>query len=259
LGLIYLFKELMAFIRFRIVAGIALLAAYGSLLNGGGKLLEVTLTAFLIFATIYSANNLTDVDEDKINRKRLNYFSTRTAGRAVVIMTALLGLASALTLPMVSLAAYVLIAVASVAYSFLRVKKVLLVKNVYTAFFITLAFAAGSLSTGLLGKVLVDSAVMFFYVLMGTVIADIRDVEGDSNAGIRTVPVTFGKRTTGAMMAVVSAGIVASVVSLHLVYFYPIVPFLLVMLALLAADRIELAHVSGTAALLALIAFALLY
>jgi len=250
--------ELLSFMRLRIAVGVALLSLFGCLLYGlplDPTLIAVAAT-FFTFASIYSLNNITDVEEDRVNRKRINHFSARRSGLVITAMLAALGLSAASLLHPYSFLAYLALAAASVVYSVLRVKKILIVKNVYTSLFIALAFVAGSLPL-FDGRMLLDVVFIFVYTAIGTVLADTRDIEGDKANGVLTVPVVFGY---DAAVSLIYAGTLAQMGFLflfNLSHFFITIPFSLLMMYLLSKRNFERAHVTGTIALILMIAYAI--
>ncbi|MCU4926743.1 UbiA family prenyltransferase [Halobacteria archaeon AArc-dxtr1] len=158
---------------------------------------------FVVFAVtlfVYSVNRLTDVEEDERNVPGRAAF-TRRYGRfwfALGILGYLLavGVAAVAARPWTPFLALPLLV--AVAYSWLRLKRAFLVKNLTVG----IAWGAIPLGVGAYYGVLTDPELLFFasYVtVMLTVAAaifDIKDMVGDLARGIETVPNRYGPAAT---------------------------------------------------------------
>lgn len=158
---------------------------------------------FIVFAAtlfVYSFNRITDIAEDEENVPSRARF-TRRYGRAlfalgVVLYVVAVGVAFVYSLPGAPFVA--LPVVVGVVYSVGRAKRFLLVKNLIVGF----AWGAIPLGVGVYYGVLFDPVVAFlafFFTVTLTVAAalfDIKDIEGDREEGIRTVPNVYGPRAT---------------------------------------------------------------
>jgi 4-hydroxybenzoate polyprenyltransferase len=158
---------------------------------------------FIVFAAtlfVYSFNRITDIAEDEENVPSRARF-TRRYGRAlfalgVVLYVVAVGVAFVYSLPGAPFVA--LPVVVGVVYSVGRAKRFLLVKNLIVGF----AWGAIPLGVGVYYGVLFDPVVVFlafFFTVTLTVAAalfDIKDIEGDREEGIRTVPNVYGPRAT---------------------------------------------------------------
>ncbi len=182
------------------------------------------LALFIVFAAtlfVYSLNRLTDIDEDRENVPGRADFTDRY-GRAlfavgVGLYLVAVGGAVALGLPGSPLLA--LPAVVAALYSLFRVKQLLFVKNLIVG----LSWGIIPLGVGVYYGTGPIAGIVFlsaFFTVMLTVAAavfDIKDIEGDSEEGIRTAPIVFGVRETRmgavAVTAAVSLGVVAAVAS----------------------------------------------
>jgi 4-hydroxybenzoate polyprenyltransferase len=158
---------------------------------------------FIVFAAtlfVYSFNRITDIAEDEENVPSRARF-TRRYGRAlfalgVFLYVVAVGVAFVYSLPGAPFVA--LPVVVGVVYSVGRAKRFLLVKNLIVGF----AWGAIPLGVGVYYGVLFDPVVVFlafFFTVTLTVAAalfDIKDIEGDREEGIRTVPNVYGPRAT---------------------------------------------------------------
>lgn len=211
--------------------------------------LTATLAAIVmlfIYAIVYLYNYFTDVEEDKLNdsynpvmddtyRRVIIAYIVFALAATVVICLEYLG-----TLPLAVAGFFLLIGFLYSTPPF-RFKKRFILKNV------AIGLLWGPLllvmTTSLTGTIaLVDLVMVTFFgiiSLMASIISDFRDLEGDREAGVRTVPVVLGIRGTAhyfLMWTIIQ--ILVVVVPVALGYVSPI--YLLVFLAL--PSRIRLVH-----------------
>ncbi|MCX2819550.1 UbiA family prenyltransferase [Haladaptatus sp. F3-133] len=175
---------------------------------------------FIVFAAtlfVYSFNRITDISEDEENVPRRANF-TRRYGRAlfavgVVLYLTALVLAFVFDLPGATFVA--LPVVVGIVYSVGRAKRVLLVKNLIVGF----AWGAIPLGVGVYYGVLFDAEVLFLSVFFGVTLTvaaalfDIKDIEGDRQEGIRTVPNVYGSHATRIGSAIVYIALVPVVLA----------------------------------------------
>lgn len=178
---------------------------------------------FIVFAAtlfVYSLNRITDIEEDETNVPSRAAFTERYGGL-------LFGVGIVLYLAVISGAVWfgirgapflVLPAVVAALYSLLRVKRLLLVKNLIVG----VSWGIIPLGVGVYYGIGLTTGVVVlsgFFTTMLTVAAavfDIKDIEGDREEGIRTVPIVYSVSATqrGAagvtlFVAVAVAGVVA--------------------------------------------------
>lgn len=176
---------------------------------------------FIVFAAtlfVYNLNRITDMSEDATNVPGRVEF-VRTYGRfwlAVGVLLYLLatGLAVARDLPRAEFTAVPLLV--ALLYS-LKAKRILLLKN----FLVGASWGLIPLGVGTYFGRLWTIDVLFLAVhvcviiTLAAIVFDIKDIEGDRAAGIRTVPVLFGPRATRVLTqtgnALAGAGVVALV------------------------------------------------
>jgi 4-hydroxybenzoate polyprenyltransferase len=186
-----------------------------------GYPLEPVPVAIVFAATmfVYSLNRITDLDEDEQNVPGRAAF-TRRYGRPVLALSVCaylgaVGLALAWELPRVEFMA--LPPLVGGLYSLGRLKRLFLVKN------LLVGAAWGVIPLGVPvyfgADPTVEAAVFAGYVTVmltvAAVVFDIKDIEGDRQRGIRTVPVRFGPRVTRVVAGaatVTAAGVVAGLV-----------------------------------------------
>ncbi len=173
---------------------------------------------FLVFAAtmfVYSLNRFTDLEEDERNVPDRAAFTKRhgrlllTLGVGLYVLA--IGVAVVLDLPG---AGYMVIPLlVAIAYSYLRLKKLFLVKN------LTVGFAWGliPLGVGVYYDILETPGILFLagyitaMLTVAAIVFDIKDIEGDRAEGIRTVPVVFNPRGTRILSQALNVAIASSV------------------------------------------------
>jgi 4-hydroxybenzoate polyprenyltransferase len=246
--------DIAGFIRLRVCLSITLMTVAGYLLMNppGMGLLFVTLSSFLSFSGAYAHNNMTDVEEDAANKRKVSRFAASRKGYAIVAACFLAGLFFSFFLPPHSMFFVGAIAGLNIFYSKFRIKKYFAVKNVYTAFDIGLGFLYGAAAAPVFG---VESVAYYIIIslsiLAGSIISDMRDHEGDRKAGFRTMPVVLGPGSTGKIIYLLIAMLSASVMFFQ--SFIILLPFLAVTAALVKMGKFSDAHSFGGASVLFLV------
>jgi 4-hydroxybenzoate polyprenyltransferase len=179
---------------------------------------------FIVFAAAlfgYSFNRLTDREEDERNLPARAAFVDRYGkplfAVGAVAYVAAIGLAAVWSLrgwPLLGLPA-----AAAALYSLGRAKRVLLVKNLIVGITwggIPLGIGV-YYGTGITPERLCLIGLVVVTLTVAAAIFDIKDIDGDRAAGIRTLPVVFGPRTTrwaaaGVTLALVPATVLAGIV-----------------------------------------------
>ncbi|WP_394328098.1 UbiA family prenyltransferase [Halostagnicola kamekurae] len=174
---------------------------------------------FIVFAAtmfVYSINRVTDLEEDARNVPGRAAF-TREYGRLLLALgvglyVLAIGVAVVLELPG---ARYTVIPLlVTIAYSFFRLKRVFLVKNLTVG----VAWGLIPLGVGYYYGVLEAPGIVFLAAYVTTmltvaaIVFDIKDIDGDRAAGIRTVPVVFDTRRTRILAQFSNVAVAASVV-----------------------------------------------
>jgi len=189
------------------------------------------LIVSLSITLIYQLNRLSDVHEDSINspvEHEINVQNQDVIIGASRIMTVLI-LTLALFSPVFIKFLIPLIAM-GLAYNFrligkYRLKNVLIIKNIVSAFgwsFSTMLLPELANNYIISPKMLYLFAYMFLGVMSSEVIWDLRDMEGDRSANIRTMPITFGRRRTYMFItllnltgiAIISYGILSGILNI---------------------------------------------
>lgn len=238
-------KELMSFIRLKVVVVLTLIATAGFLMFNSRDFNLLLLAAVSPgVAAVYGYNNLTDAKEDWINRKKLNKFvSMRRLGTLIVlILTAVSIVFSAFLNPLAFLSVLGFIVI-GLAYSKFRLKRFSLIKNLTTALIISLLFLAGALvGSSLTNSILLASFLVFVYIKVGSIVSDLRDYEGDKAVGLKTTPVVFGKRVAKYLSNFLLFIYCWIILYYGLVSFYIVLPFALLMVFHITQDRYVKAH-----------------
>ncbi|MDH5020181.1 UbiA family prenyltransferase [Halobacterium rubrum] len=176
------------------------------------------LALFVVFAAtlfVYGADRVTDADADAANLPARASFARRHGRRllaaGVVLYAAAVALAATRDVPHVEFVALPVVAVA--VYSGLRAKRVFLVKNLLVG----AAWAAVPLGVGAYAHQLGDPHVWLLagwtgaVITVAAVVFDVKDVDGDAAAGIRTVPVVYDPATARRAAAAANVVLAAAV------------------------------------------------
>ena len=179
------------------------------------------LPLFIVFAAtlfVYTVNRFTDLEEDEKNVPRRASF-TKRYGRVLLatgvgLYVAAIAAAVALGLPG---ALYLLLPLVVVAlYSVGGIKQVFLVKNLFVGFAwgvipLGVGYYYGRLWTL---EILVLAGYVTAMITVAAVIFDVKDIEGDRQEGIATVPNRLGTVATRRYSQAANAAIAATVVGL---------------------------------------------
>jgi len=212
------FKEIFTFLAVSsiFVGGTGFFQTYaGYILLGLSPNFGICLSVFLMTFSVYSLNKLSDSDEDAINTpERARFLFGRK--RAVFIIalaaygfSALIALLSEpLTLPVVFIPL-----VANAVYSsrlipgLPRLKDIPVMKNVVVA----VSWASVCTLMPFLESSSLEAIVplviyfMVVRVFINTIIFDIRDIDGDRENGIMTIPVLLGNSRTAALLLIANS------------------------------------------------------
>ena len=178
------------------------------------------LPIFIVFAAtmfVYTVNRFTDLEEDERNVPQRAAFIKRYGWLWLVLGVGLylaaIGVAIALGLPG---AGYMLLPlVVAVLYSLAGIKRVFLVKNLFVGF----AWSVIPLGVGFYYDRLLTLEILFLagyigaMITIAAVIFDVKDIEGDLEEGIATVPNTFGPRWTRRLSQAANVVVAAAVVA----------------------------------------------
>ncbi len=230
---------------FKIFAPIALLAfaaglqMFGALLYFDSKPDAILIFSYVIISfSIYLLNRYTD-DEDSINcPEQRMYFQRKKSLSAIPIAMIFISFVLLVSFSLLTIWHIVLI-VCGVVYSvamvpwlknnklvFLRLKDVVILKNISVSLLwgITPFAIAASTETTIHPSTLDLVVVIFAFCLttfINTTSCDVRDIEGDQIAGVRTIAAILGRNMTGLILigisvaASVFVGIVSYLGYLH--------------------------------------------
>lgn len=179
----------------------------GHLLLGLKPNLQICSAAFLLCFSVYSLNKLTDVDEDAINMPERGGF---LAGKRRLVLYTSLG-AHILSILLIFLVKPLAVPILFVPHAVNAIYGTKLIpgvprlKDIPVVKSMSVALSWGLLTTFLsaIDMVVISwklIALVFYFVMVkmfiNTVLYDIRDVGGDRETGIRTMPVILGTRNT---------------------------------------------------------------
>lgn len=197
-----------------------------------------TVVMFFVYGIIYLYNYFTDVEEDKLNDK-YNPVMNDTYRRIIIayIVFALMGtivisLEYLGTIPLAVALFYVFIGVVYSTRPF-RIKERFLLKNIFIGLMWgpLLFVMTSSLVNAITPIDLVMAAFYGIISLLASIIGDFRDIDGDREAGFRTIPVVLDIRGAAHYFFILTTlQVLVIVVPVALGYIEPI--YLLVLLAM---------------------------
>jgi 4-hydroxybenzoate polyprenyltransferase len=185
---------------------------------------------FFLGISVYSLNRVTDLEEDAVNlpdrgrffkknRDYLLFASLESINIAVVL--AFLSNPSAI---IVILFAFYIASFYGTGARRLRLKNILFLKNITIAVTMTMAAVLLPLvvQSNIAFIVLMVAYFIFLNILIESVLHDVRDMEGDRKAGVRTIPVSLGRNKTRNLLLLLNSTLVVWVAfSLFQAIFYP--------------------------------------
>jgi 4-hydroxybenzoate polyprenyltransferase len=179
--------------------------------------LLVCSALFLVSFSVYSLNKLSDIKEDAVNMpERLKFLEGRTglvlfyslAAYVLSVVFILLDRPSALHILSIPF-------IANVAYSCRLLPRIPRLKDIPVMKNLMVAATWASVTTLLVGIQNVPKldAVFVFYFLfvksfINTILYDIRDVKGDRDNGVRTIPVVLGHQLTTVTLLAVNSTLI---------------------------------------------------
>ncbi len=218
---------------------------------------------FLVCFSVYNLNRKTDEAEDAINREDRYSFTKKY--EKPLYLSAVVGSGLALLLALLyGLSTFLLILtpfIAGILYSipflppntgYRRLKEIPLVKNVVVTIawavpltFLPLAVAHAPVtpSTGI--------TLVFFvsWAFIASTLPDIRDKEGDEQAGIRTIPVVIGIERTLNLLTRINVFLGICAVIMSVIYLSPVITLLIIVSCIytqLVIDSFSRTHRKGT-------------
>ncbi len=239
--------------------GTASMAAASALALGVPTAPLLLVMAYLFSYGAYMMNRSTDIDADSVSHpERTAHLGSRRRYLPVISGGCfVLGYALALTVNFVFFLALLAPLAFALAYSVgskrlvgvigvSKLKDKLLVKNL----FVSLGW---SLVPVLVGFYYLRFALVLFWLgvfiflrlMVNTLIFDVRDVEGDRRAGIKTVPVVYGARRTFLVMGAIDVAALAFLVGAVALGQLPYVSLMLAILPIYSLGYAALARRPG--------------
>ena len=188
----------------------------GYLLIGLFPNLKVCFAVFLMTFSVYSLDKLTDSEEDLINMpERVNFISGHRnlilycSITAYVLAAVITFLDKPLALPIILVPLMANAVYGSKLIPGLpRLKDIPVMKNVVVALswsLVTTLLPAGDSRNAQLISIIMVLYFMTTKMFVNTVLFDIRDVRGDRDNGVRTIPVILGEKKTVSVLLVINS------------------------------------------------------
>jgi 4-hydroxybenzoate polyprenyltransferase len=188
------------------------------------------IATFFLALSVYSLNKVTDLEEDSVNLPDRARFVKKYRDYILFVTVESINIAVILAFFTNPSALIVILFVfcVSVFYSVeagkLRLKNMLLFKSITIAGTITLGAVLLPLvvHANVALIVLLVAYFIFLTAFIDTVLTDVRDIEGDRKAGVRTIPVALGRNKTRNLLLLLNSTLVVWLVfSLFQAVFYP--------------------------------------
>jgi 4-hydroxybenzoate polyprenyltransferase len=243
----FFLDELRRFLRVDTSLLVSCIAMSGYLIfnEPSGEWIFLFTAIFFGTSAQYSYNFCTDKEEDAVNYERLNIFVIKNRGYPVILACALISIASALQLPYLTLAIYAISMVAGFIYSGFRIKRFFLVKNLYTGLFMSTTFFMGAtIGNQNLGEIAPYLPLLFLFCMSGNLFGDVRGYEGDRLAGLKTIPIRFGRRAAKYIIYLNFSVISASSILLGYFFLLPMMPSMFATSFFLNRDKYKMARSS---------------
>lgn len=219
-------REFINFMRPETSIFIGGIAATGFLLFNpiGLGLFYVFFTVFFLSAFGYSLNYLEDKNEDLLNNKRLNVFVTN--GMGPFVATSFLAVSFIFSFQLSGIAFWIFLFSVpfTFAYSKFRIKRIFLIKNIYTGAMMALMFLIGAANGALVNATFFYMPFVFIYGFVINLLGDIRGYNGDRAAGIKTVAVLLGLDATRKLIHISMWTFICATVLFNKAL-YPLLPF----------------------------------
>ncbi len=194
----------------------ALLAYFSFLLYDVKVNLNLLIASFLLTFAVYNLNKLTDIKEDSVNVPERAGFIEKNKNCIIFAVAASYVAAFTLSFLQNPLAIFIILfpfcigIVYSIKISNFRLKDITGIKN----FIIALSWAViGTflpLTIPFRNFILIPVIFYFFFikVFSGSIIFDVRDIEGDKISGVRTIPVVFGMQNTKNLLLILNSTLI---------------------------------------------------
>uniref|UniRef100_A0A7C1NY74 Prenyltransferase n=1 Tax=Thermofilum pendens TaxID=2269 RepID=A0A7C1NY74_THEPE len=176
------------------------------------KVFLACLAAFLLEAALFASNDIMNIEEDRLNRPDRPLIKGDLSLGQAWLLVALCGLGG-LALSAFLGVAPIILAIIALVLGFLYnayVKRLAFFGNLVVSLLTASAFLYGSLSMSVLtDKAIVFSAIALTANIGREIIKGIRDLPGDTRAGICTLPCEIGERGSAAVSAIFIAVAIA--------------------------------------------------
>ncbi len=167
-------------------------------------------------------NDYFDVEIDRINRPDRpipRKAVSREEARFLWLVLSFVGLGLNIVLNQRALA-IALVAVISLYFYSMVLKRTVLMGNIVVAVMTALAFAYGAVVVGKIERALMPALFAFLINFAREVVKDIEDVEGDAKKGAKTLAVRYGPKSgiaaaSAALVALIGATIAAYVLGIY--------------------------------------------
>ncbi|MBI4020409.1 MAG: UbiA family prenyltransferase [Candidatus Aenigmarchaeota archaeon] len=246
--------DFLHFIRIKvsIILSLVTIAGYFMFHPPGIAMAYAVLASFFIYTGCYAYNNMTDLKEDKVNRRKISPLASGKMGYLIVLASNLAGLSFSFLLSAHIVLLSLITMLLGILYSSLRIKKYLMLKNVVTAIIAAASFLFGALAAPPATPVAPFYLLLFAFFLIGSIVSDMRDYRGDKAAGFKTLPVRIGYQKTKAVLLIM---LFAYSLAAFFAGFLVLLPFIAFILLSLHKDKPAKAHTLGGAAFIFLAAW----
>ncbi|MCD6513164.1 MAG: UbiA family prenyltransferase [Thermoplasmata archaeon] len=178
--------------------------------------IELMLASFFVTLSIYTLNKVTDKEEDKINAPE----RSKIANSPLTLPVAIIAYIAALIMGGIDKIIFVIILMIpllsgifySIKIASVRLKDIFLMKNMIIAFSCTSVAVAPFFYSNDINALILVAYFFFIKIFINTIIFDLRDVEGDRKANVRTVPVVIGVKKTEKILLLLNSTLLIWVV-----------------------------------------------
>jgi len=169
---------------------------------------NLLLSSFLLAFSVYSLDKLSGIKEDSICMSQRSWFIS--CHKKILIYITILSYTVAITFACLKNIVALLVIVFplcigllySIKISTVRLKDIPALKNISIS--ISWALVGAFLPLAVESKPFILVALLFYFgfvkCFINTVLFDVRDIDGDSVNGVRTIPVIFGLRKTKSLL-----------------------------------------------------------
>ena len=173
---------------------------------------NLLLSSFLLAFSVYSLDKLSSIKEDLICLSQRSWFISRH--KKILIYITITSYATAVALAGLKNIVALLVIISpicmgllySIKISNVRLKDIPALKNISIS--ISWALVGAFLPLAVESKPFILVALLFYFgfikCFINTILFDVRDIEGDSENGVRTIPVIFGLKKTKTLLLVLN-------------------------------------------------------